>query len=150
MPVAAAYAEGSRFPDTPATTAQQSNWCQIVRTYVRMSTLHQFRAYKAATLAKSVGLKTRQVETLLAKAKQHGFDPRVDLAKDVLRGMACGDIAGVLGTKHDDEARKVFSVVEAIRPDELTEDRDLFRKLHSMFLIDYITWREERKPCPCK
>ena len=64
--------------------------------------------------------------------------------------MGCRELAGVLGTRHDNEVRHVFRVVSGIRADEIVEERDLFRKLHSMFLIDYHTWREERKYVPAQ
>ena len=79
-----AFAQECRFSDEPATTSQKKNWNKIVSDYGRMSTVHQFRMFRADTLAKTVGLSSRQTETLLAKVKQPGFDPRVDLAKDVL------------------------------------------------------------------
>jgi hypothetical protein len=150
-PLEAATAQQYRFPDTPATAAQEKALTKIVVDFLRLKHLHRFQEFGVEALASSIGLERRRTSTLLGEVRTPHRDEEAELAKKVFQAMMAREIAGPLGTRYTDRNQALFRLIATVGEfDVAAEDRDQFRMFSAAFRLDYKLWKERREPWPYK
>lgn len=143
---------GLRFPDKPETPEQHRELKKIMVGYIRQKTAKQFGEFTDETLSRVFGLCDRQVRNIRNQIKRPGrYHEDLELTLEVLQGMQCGRISGVLGTPHTDETRAFFAIIHNTSrrfADMIADHVRSFDMFKASFDIDYKLWKKERSPWP--
>jgi hypothetical protein len=136
--------DGGRFSDDPPTLEQQAEWDRLVSTYARRLMARRHPELSVSVLSAAMGISERSA-TVIIREGRGDRDPADTLTEDILYGMRDGKIAGVLGVRHSAEAGLIFRLVLDTDPSKVRIAQDEFRRLHSIFNLEYLAWKRGLK-----